>query len=96
MVFFRCAEVGNTMYNGKDRNRTSNLTCTLSGIVRSSNLFTEKGYPYKSNQSGSLSNVVNAATPLRSGFMYFSYVTFNCPFPAALWNLKIISAQSLQ
>ena len=59
-------------------------------------LITERGYPHKSNQRGSLSKGFIAAAPLRTGLVYFSYETLNCPFPAALWNPKIISAQSLQ
>ena len=59
-------------------------------------LITKRSYPNKSNQRGSLSKGFIAAAPLRSGLMYFSYETFNCPFPAALWNPKIISAQSLK
>lgn len=59
-------------------------------------LITERSYPHKSNQRGSLSKGFIAAAPLRAGLVYFSYETLNCPFPAALWNPKIISAQSLQ
>ena len=59
-------------------------------------LITEISYPHKLNQRGSLSKGFIAAGPLRSGLMYFSYETLNFPFPAALWNPKIISAQSLK
>ena len=59
-------------------------------------LITERSYPHKSNQRGSLSKGFIAAAPPRSGLMYFSYETLNCPFPAALWDLMIICAQSLQ
>lgn len=48
------------------------------------------------NQRGSSSNGLIAATLLRSGLMYFSYVTCNCPTLAAFWNSNIISAHSLQ
>lgn len=48
------------------------------------------------DQAGSFSKGLIIAALLKSDLAYFSYVTFSCPFPAALWNLKIISAQSLE
>ena len=60
------------------------------------NLITERSYLHKSNQRGSLSKGFIAAAPLRSGLMYFSYEILNRPFPATLWNPKVIFAQSLQ
>ena len=56
-------------------------------------LITERSYPHMSNQEEAYLKVLLLQ---RSGLMYFSYETLNCPFLAALWNPKIISAQSLQ
>jgi hypothetical protein len=95
MVFEMCRNDKKQCHT-KDTNRTGNLTCIFSSIIRFDDLITERGYPLKSNQRGSLSKGFIAAAPVRSDLMYFSYVTLNCPVPAALWNLKIISAQSLQ
>lgn len=47
------------------------------------------------NHWGSASKGLIAATLLYSDLIYFSHVTFRRVVLAALWNLKIISAQSL-